>query len=196
MKNPNIPDWARGIEEFSPGDAREAAEREAMLDMIAREGDRLLTRENPWAHMTASAVIVSPDRTRTLMAYHKIYGSWAWTGGHNDGETDFEGVARREAQEETGIVGLHRLGKGPASIEILPVWAHVRRGQTVGSHLHLNVSYLFEADDALPIRRAEAENSAVAWLVIARLDAFVTEREMLPVYRRLLRRANDRQFVG
>ena len=195
MKNPNIPDWARGIEEFSPGDAREAAEREAMLDIIAREGDRLLARENPWAHMTASAIIVSPDRMRTLMAYHKIYGSWAWTGGHNDGETDFEGVARREAQEETGIVGLHRLGKGPASIEILPVWAHEKRGRAVGSHLHLNVSYLFEADDTLEIRRAEAENSAVGWLEIARLEDYVTEPPMLPVYRRLLARANDWQFL-
>lgn len=195
MQNPNIPGWALPILNYTPGDGREAAERAAMLDMIARDGDRLLTRDNPWAHMTASSVIVSPDRTRTLMAYHKIYDSWAWTGGHNDGETDFEGVARREAQEETGIAHLKRIGGGIASVEILPVWAHEKRGHAVGSHLHLNVSYLFEADDSLPIRRAEAENSAVAWLEIARLDEFVTERPMLPIYRRLLSRANDWRFL-
>lgn len=188
---PGLPAWALPIARFEPGDAREAAERESMLDLIAREGDFLLTRENTVAHMTASAVIVSPDRRRTLMAFHKIYGSWAWTGGHADGETDFEALARREASEETGIAGLRRLGAGIASVEILPVWAHVRRGQSVGTHLHLNVSYLFEADDTLPLRVAEAENSAVGWLEIARLGEAVSEKTMIPIYERLLRRAND-----
>ena len=191
MKNTNIPAWAEPIAAFHPGDAREVQEQRTILEMIAREGDRLLTRDCTWAHITASSIIVSPDRRRTLMAYHRIYDSWAWTGGHADGEIDFEAVARREANEETGIVGLTRLGKGIASIEILPVWAHVRRGQEVGSHLHLNVSYLFEADDGQPLRVAEAENSAVGWVETAHLDQAVTEPPMLPVYRRLLRRAND-----
>lgn len=188
---PALPAWAEPIVRFRPGDAREAAERQSMLGLIAREGDSLLTRENTVAHMTASAIIVSPDRRRTLMAFHRIYNSWAWTGGHADGETDFEAIARREAGEETGIDGLRRLGPGIASVEILPVWAHVRRGTSVGSHLHLNVSYLFEADDTLPLRVAEAENSAVGWLDIASLSDSVREREMLPIYERLLNRAND-----
>lgn len=192
MKNPNIPAWAEPIAAFQPGDAREAQEQRTMLEMIAREGDRLLTRDCAWAHMTASSIIVSPDRRRTLMAYHRIYDSWAWTGGHADGETSFEEVARREANEETGITGLVRLGGGIASVEILPVWAHVRRGQEVGSHLHLNVSYLFEADDSLPLRVAEAENRAVGWVETDKLEQSVSEMPMLLVYRRLLRRANNR----
>lgn len=186
----NIPAWARVICAFEPKDAREEAEKRAMLDWIERLGDEVLFRSSETAHMTASAIIVSPDRTRTLMAYHRIYDSWAWTGGHADGENDFEAVARREAQEETGVTGLRRLGGGAASLEILPVWAHVKRGAQVGSHLHLNVSYLFEADDALPLRVAEEENSAVGWLEIARLEDYVTEPPMLPIYRRLLARAN------
>ena len=36
------------------------------------------------------------------MAFHKIYQSWAWTGGHNDGEGDFLAVALREAGHEYG----------------------------------------------------------------------------------------------
>lgn len=192
MKNTNIPAWAELIAAFQPGDAREAQEQRTILQMIEREGDRLLTRDCTWAHMTASSIIVSADRRRTLMAYHRIYDSWAWTGGHADGETDFESVARREANEETGIRGLTLLGAGIASVEILPVWAHVRRGQEVGSHLHLNVSYLFEADDSQPLRVAEAENSAVGWVETERLEQSVSEPTMLPIYRRLLRRANNR----
>ena len=191
MKNPNIPDWAQIIADYVPGDGREAAEQKEMLDLVAREGDRLLLRDCAYAHFTASSVIVSRDRTKTLMAYHRIYQSWAWTGGHNDGDGDFLAVALREAREETGIEGLRPIREGIASLEILPVWAHVKRGQHVGSHLHLNVSYLFEADETLPLRAAERENSAVGWLPIDRLEEYVSEKPMLPIYRRLLSRAND-----
>ncbi|MBP3524500.1 MAG: NUDIX hydrolase [Clostridia bacterium] len=191
-QKPNIlPAWAEPIVRFQPGDEREAQEQRMILGMIDRLGDAILTRESEIAHMTASSIIVSKDRRRTLMAFHRIYNSWAWTGGHADGEDDFEAVARREAQEETGISGLRRLGGGIASIEILPVWAHMKRGRPVGSHLHLNVSYLFEADDSLPLSVREDENSAVGWLAVDRLDEYVSEPPMLPVYRRLLRRAND-----
>ena len=166
-QKPNIlPAWADVIVRFSTKDGREEREKAMMLDLIAQYGNSVLTRDNDFAHMTASSIIVSRDRKRTLMAFHKIYNSWAWTGGHADGESDFEAIARREAQEETGIVNLRRLGDGPASLEILPVWAHVKRGKHVGSHLHLNVSYLFEADESLPLRVAEDENSAVGWLLI------------------------------
>ena len=190
-QKPNIlPDWARTIADFQPKDGREAAEQQEMLTLIERFGDAILTRECAFAHMTASSIIVNRQRTKTLMAYHKIYNSWAWTGGHADGESDFEAIARREAQEETGISGLVRLGDGAASVEILPVWAHVKRGQHVGSHLHLNVSYLFEADDALPLRVAEDENSAVGWIEVDKLEEYVSEPLMLPVYKKLLDRAN------
>ena len=191
-QNPNIlPEWAQIIAAFQPGNGREAAEQRTMLEIIAQQGDALLHRSNTLAHMTASAIIVNSSRTKPLMAFHKIYNSWAWTGGPADGEGDFEAIARREAQEETGIAGLRRLGSGAASIEILPVWAHKKRGQDVGSHLHLNVSYLFEADDALALRVAQDENSAVGWLEIDKLEECVSEPPMLPIYRKLLERAND-----
>ena len=157
----------------------------------AKRGDRLLLRECSYAHMTASSVIVNRNRTKMLMAFHKIYQSWAWTGGHADGDGDFEAVARREAQEETGIQNLKKLGAGAASLEVLPVWAHQKHGQMVASHLHLNISYLFEADDTLPLRIAEDENSAVGWIPIAQLEEYVREKDMMPIYQKLLNRAND-----
>lgn len=190
-QNPNIPAWARVIADFTPRDGREEAERRAMLALVAQHGDALLSRSFELAHFTSSSIIVSRDRQKTLMAYHKIYQSWAWTGGHNDGDADFLAVALREAREETGIRTLAPLRDGLASVEVLPVWAHVKRGAWVPSHLHLNVSYLFEADEREPLRVAEDENSAVGWLPVAQLDQYVSEPTMLPIYRRLLARAND-----
>ena len=183
--------WAAPIAGFSAGDGREAQEQKMMLALIAREGDAILHRESDAAHMTASSIIVNRGRTKTLMAFHRIYNSWAWTGGHADGESDFEAIARREAEEETGITGLRRIGGGIASLEILPVWAHIKRGKHVGSHLHLNVSYLFEADESLPLSVAQDENSAVGWIEVDKLSEKVSEPPMLPIYERLLNRAND-----
>ena len=41
---------------------------------------------------------------------------------------------------------------------------HEKRGRYVPSHLHLNVTYLLEADSAQTLRVKPDENSAVAWI--------------------------------
>lgn len=63
----------------------------------------VLTRKNEFSHLTSSSFIVNKERTKVLMIHHNIYDSWAWTGGHADGEVDLLSVALRETQEETGI---------------------------------------------------------------------------------------------
>ena len=96
------------------------------------------------------------------MAYHRIYNAWAWTGGHADGEADLLAVALREAAEETGV---HARAVSPEifSLEILTVDGHEKHGRYVPSHLHLNVTYLLEADPTEPIRAKADENAAVRW---------------------------------
>jgi len=49
------------------------------------------------------------------------------------------------------------------SVEILTVDGHEKRGRYVSSHLHLNVTYLLEADPAAPIHNRPGENSRVGW---------------------------------
>lgn len=68
------------IEAYQPWNEQESADREVLLARM-RRGEELYTRANPDAHLTASAWVVSPDRKQVLMAYHNLYGSWAWLGG-------------------------------------------------------------------------------------------------------------------
>ena len=63
----------------------------------------MLTRENKNAHMTVSAWITDQDRKMVLMAYHNIYDSWAWLGGHADGNADLKEVIVKEIREESGL---------------------------------------------------------------------------------------------
>ena len=150
------------LRSYRPWNEQEAADRDEILRQIEHSPD-IFTRENRNAHMTASSWIVDPSRTKVLMVYHNIYDSWSWTGGHADGETDLLAVALREAREETGIAHVRPLRSDIYSLEILTVDGHEKRGKYVSSHLHLNLTYLLEADDSDLLVRKEDENSAVAW---------------------------------
>jgi len=174
----------RAIEAFTPSGDQERRDRELLLAALDAL-DSPLTRDNPFAHFTASSWIVNPARTHVLMAWHNIYRTWAWTGGHADGDSDLLAVALREAREETGIEAIRPVTRGIYSVEILPVNAHVKRGRFVSAHLHLNVTYLLEADDAQPLRPKPDENSAVAWLPKDEAAENKEEPFMAVVYRKL-----------
>ena len=90
------------IENYKPYNEQEEKDKQTMLKYIDTFDD-LLTRENEFAHFTASSWAVNKEKSKVLMVYHNIYQSWTWTGGHSDGEADLLKVAIKELKEETGI---------------------------------------------------------------------------------------------
>ena len=177
---------------YSPKNEQEAADRQMIFDYIKTFPHTILTRENKFAHITASSMIFNQKRDRVLMVYHNIFHSWSWTGGHADGDDDMCYVAEKEAKEETGIPALTLMypeaGKSPmAAVDVLPVWGHVKKGRYVSPHLHLNFGYLFEAEEQETLHIKEDENSQVGWIKISEIREKVTEPDMLPVYEKLIR---------
>ncbi|MEG2119005.1 MAG: NUDIX hydrolase [Pseudoflavonifractor sp.] len=181
--------YADEICAYVPKDRQEETDRRIFLDYIRQYPNTVLTRENECAHLTSSGFVVNADATKVLMAHHNIYKVWAWTGGHADGDGDLLAVALREAREETGIERIRPLSEGIAALDILPVWGHVKRGNYVAAHQHLNVSYLLVADETDPLRPCAGENTKVAWLPADRLLEYTNEWQMDHVYRKLLDRA-------
>ena len=98
----------RQLRIFSPGNEQEERDRAELLRRL-ESGEELLTRDNASAHLTASAWVVNPGRDRVLMAYHDLYDSWAWLGGHADGDARLWAVALREVEEESGAAGARLL---------------------------------------------------------------------------------------
>ena len=72
-------------------------------------------------------------------------------------------VALREVREESGLTNVRPITEDIYSLEILSVDGHEKHGRCVPSHLHLNVTYLLEADPAAHIRPKLDENSRVGW---------------------------------
>ena len=176
------------LERYLPWNEQEERDRAEILRRL-RSGEELYSRDNASAHLTASAWVVSPDRTQVLMAYHNLYDSWSWLGGHADGDRDLLAVALREVREESGLAEVRPVSPAIYSVEILTVDGHEKRGAYVSSHLHLNVTYLLEADPALPVRKKEDENRAVAWF--GREAAVAASSE--PWFReRIYRKLNDK----
>ena len=176
------------IASFVPADADEAAAKATLLRLIGEYGDAILDRACPAGHITCSGYILSPALDRTLMAYHLIYQSVGWTGGHADGDPDLLGVALREAREETAVTQIWPLTRRILSIDVLPVPPHVKRGVPVAAHLHYNVTFGLIAPTGQAVAAKPDENRDVRWLTPDEVEAQCTEPQMRPIYRKLTAR--------
>lgn len=178
----NLPEQ---LQVYTPYNEQEMNDKKVMLRLLEKESD-IFTRENETAHFTASAWLLNKEHTKVLMIYHNLYHSWAWTGGHADGERDLLAVAIKEAQEETGVQMITPITEDIFSIEILTVNGHIKRGKYVPSHLHLNITYLLEADETEVLRIKPDENSGVAWFPLEEAVMKSTEPWMVEhVYSKL-----------
>lgn len=84
--------WIEDIKKYVPYNEQEAKDKELILGAISNFNN-LLTRENVVMHITSSGYVINKNRDKVLMIYHKIYNSWAWTGGHADGDSDLLYIA-------------------------------------------------------------------------------------------------------
>ena len=178
------------LKSYIPFNEQEKQDKQLIIDQLANAKD-IFTRKNKLAHFTVSAWIISPDKNKVLMAYHNIYQSWSWLGGHADGNSNLKQVILKEIQEESGLTDVKFLSDDIFSLEVLTVDGHEKRGEYVSSHLHLNITYLFEADITMPLHIKPDENSQIAWLDLSSLDSKVSEVWFNQrIYHKLIKKVN------
>jgi 8-oxo-dGTP pyrophosphatase MutT (NUDIX family) len=95
-------------------------------------------------HLTASGFVLSPDRNRVLLIEHTRLGRWLQPGGHiEESDTSFEGAARREIFEETG---LEELGCDPGMPGLFDLDVHLIPAHSAEpEHVHYDLRYVFIA---------------------------------------------------
>ena len=82
----------------------------------------------------------------------------------------------------------------PGSIVTPSLLASILHGKYVNAHVHLSVAYLFMANESEFVRIKEDENNGVEWLPLEKIDVFVNEKQMKPVYKKILNRIKNKQF--
>jgi 8-oxo-dGTP pyrophosphatase MutT (NUDIX family) len=124
-------------------------------------------------HVTGSAWVVNEPGTHVLLTHHRKLNMWIQLGGHADGDADVHGVARREAEEESGLVHLVPAVGGIFDVDIHAIPA---RGDEP-EHFHYDVRYAFRAagSDRFTVTR---ESHALAWIPVGELSAYTDEVSM------------------
>jgi ADP-ribose pyrophosphatase YjhB (NUDIX family) len=163
------------IERYVPFNEQEERDKGIILEILESE-ENILTRENQKYHFTVSAWIVTPDRKKVLMCYHNIYDSWAWLGGHTDGDSNIREVILKEVREESGITNIKFLLDEIFSLEILTVSGHIKKGEYVSSHLHLNITFLLEVEENEKLLINPDENSGLDWIAIEEIPIKSSEK--------------------
>lgn len=116
-------------------------------------------RSHESGHITGSAWLINPAGDKALLTLHHKLKRWMQTGGHADGEGDIMKVARREAEEESGITGIT-----PVSAEIFDIDIHLipaHKAKAEPPHYHYDIRYLLQAPHEEYARSTESD--ALAW---------------------------------
>lgn len=180
------------LQNYNPYNEQERLDKQNMINFIENNDDYLL-RSNMIGHFTASCWIVNQTMDKVLMAYHNIYQSFSWLGGHADNETDLKKVSIKEAKEEANVKHIVFADQNIFSIETLCVDGHIKNGQYVSSHLHFNITYLLIADENDIVKPKLDENSAVKWIKVVDLESEVKEKWMFEnIYKKLIQKTKAR----
>lgn len=174
------------LQHYQAFNEEEEAERQEIIQFVKAFGDKSYDRDNLVGHFSASAWIVNKEHTKVLMIYHNMFNTWAWVGGHADGDKDLLHVALKETEEETGLTNVKPVFETPIDVNMLVVHNHYKRGKFVPRHLHPNIVYLLEADENAPIRKKKDENSGVKWIEFDDVKNYVTNEYTIVYYNRII----------
>jgi len=156
------------LERWDPPSPEQDALRASYVAHLRAHPDGLFRACYP-DHLTASALVVSADRSRVLLTLHRKAGLWFQFGGHIEpDDATLAGAALREATEESGVAGLV-LGAAPAHLDVHAVPFCDARGGV----RHLDVRYVAAAPEGAD-HAVSAESYDVRWW---RVDALPTDEQ-------------------
>ncbi len=132
------------LQRHIPADAKEETDLAAMIAFLQAGGD-CFSRTNLPGHFTGSALLLNRAGDRVLLNHHKALDFWMQFGGHADGSADLFDVARREVQEESGLLSIAPVQEAIQDIDIHPIPYNARKAES--AHLHYDVRYIFRLQD-------------------------------------------------
>jgi 8-oxo-dGTP pyrophosphatase MutT (NUDIX family) len=149
------------------GDESAAKSRELILALL-EGGESPFSRDHfTPGHITATAVVLTPDRRRFLLVHHRRLDRWLLPGGHVELEDPavWE-TARREAIEETGVEISDVLKPLLVGLDVHAIPARGREP------LHLHHDLVFRFGAATERLGASREVREVSWCRVTEFEKY------------------------
>ncbi len=127
-------------------------------------------------HSTASAILVTPDRSKMLLIFHYKLNVWLQPGGHQEWDETPWDAAVRECQEETGIdiSTVQRYDVWDEVVRVVPQPFMIQEQRIPArkdqpEHFHLDSMYVVEIpeQDMIP----ETPDTKWQWMTFAEIEA-------------------------
>ncbi len=137
----SVLDTLRLVERFAAS-PEEQKSRELILALLAQTEGPFSRHQYTPGHITCSAAVLDPTRTRVLLMHHHRHQRWLLPGGHvEQSDATLADAAARETEEETRV----RLAKtiGLAGLDVHAIPARKDKGEPF--HLHHDLIFAFEA---------------------------------------------------
>ncbi len=124
---------------YNPHDTDEQQYKK-VIELFVKANKDCFERSLEIGHITASSWIVNKENTQALLLHHKKLNIWLQPGGHCDGDPDVLAVALKEAQEESGIMGIQQVQNAIFDIDVHLIPSNKKEKE----HYHYDIRFLLQ----------------------------------------------------
>lgn len=160
-------DARRWVAEFDPQESpRARRSQQAILSLLDGSPAPFARTSFEPGHVTASAIVFSPDGSHVLLVYHRRLERWLQPGGHVEtSDATVVDAAAREVFEETGVAVRRDLGTALVGLDVHAI--PPREDEPAHQHFDLVFAFVAEADTMWP-----PESRKVVWCPVGQLDRY------------------------
>jgi len=159
------------VTNHTPFDDTEREHTMSTLEFLHKNKNCTST-DNLKGHITASAWVLSPQRTETLLTHHKKLNRWLQLGGHIEDDATIQKAALREAVEESGIEDIHLIKDSIFDIDVHFIPAR----NEVAEHYHYDIRFLLQAERTDFV--ISDESNELAWVKLSDIGNFVSDESV------------------
>lgn len=158
---------------YQPIDDSDLRQKERILNFVFETPD-CFERTHLAGHITGSAWLIDKTGSRVLLTHHRKLNKWLQLGGHADGEADILEVARREAEEESGLTRIEAVSNEIFDVDIHAIPAR----STEPAHWHYDIRFAFRATASETIQITN-ESRDLQWVPLKSIATFNGENSLL-----------------